>query len=209
MGLKKCSTCKIEKEICEFHKWKFGVDGYRRVCKECRKNETKKYYEKNSEKIKINVNSYRIENIDKIKERNKKNYQKNREKVLLDLKKYRENNKDKRNEYQRIRKSVDPIFKLKHNMNSRLRVFLKSKNLTKKNKTFEVIGCTPKELKEHLENQFTDGMSWDKMGKEIHIDHIIPLSSAKTEEEIYKLCHYKNLQPLWAIDNMKKGDKII
>jgi hypothetical protein len=94
-------------------------------------------------------------------------------------------------------------------MNSRLRVFLKSKNLTKKNKTFEVIGCTPKELKEHLENQFTDGMSWDKMGKEIHIDHIIPLSSAKTEEEIYKLCHYKNLQPLWAIDNMKKGDKII
>jgi hypothetical protein len=128
---------------------------------------------------------------------------------LLDLKKYRENNKDKRNEYQRIRKSVDPIFKLKHNMNSRLRVFLKSKNLTKKNKTFEVIGCTPKELKEHLENQFTDGMSWDKMGKEIHIDHIIPLSSAKTEEEIYKLCHYKNLQPLWAIDNMKKGDKII
>lgn len=53
IGLKKCSTCKIEKEICEFHKWKFGVDGYRRVCKECRKNETKKYYEKNSEKIKI------------------------------------------------------------------------------------------------------------------------------------------------------------
>jgi hypothetical protein len=42
-----------------------------------------------------------------------------------------------------------------------------------------------------------------------HIDHIIPLASAKTEEEMIKLCHYTNLQPLWAIENMSKGSKII
>jgi hypothetical protein len=52
-------------------------------------------------------------------------------------------------------------------------------------------------------------MSWGLMGKSIHIDHIIPLSSANTEEDIYKLCHYTNLQPLWAEDNIKKGDKIL
>jgi hypothetical protein len=52
-------------------------------------------------------------------------------------------------------------------------------------------------------------MSWEKFGKYIHIDHIIPLSSAKTEEEIYKLCHYTNLQPLWAEDNLKKSNKLI
>jgi hypothetical protein len=53
-------------------------------------------------------------------------------------------------------------------------------------------------------------MSWDNYGfYGWHIDHVIPLSSAKTEEEVYKLCHYTNLQPLWAEDNLKKGSKII
>jgi hypothetical protein len=58
-----------------------------------------------------------------------------------------------------------------------------------------------------LEKQFVVGMSWDNRNK-WHIDHIIPLSSAKTEEEIYKLAHYTNLQPLWAEDNLSKGDTI-
>jgi hypothetical protein len=92
-------------------------------------------------------------------------------------------------------------------MNSRLRIFLKSKNITKNNKTFEIIGCTPQKLKQHLENKFTEGMKWGLIGQYIHIDHIIPLCSAKTEEEIFKLCHYTNLQPMWAIDNIKKGGK--
>ena len=51
-------------------------------------------------------------------------------------------------------------------------------------------------------------MSWELMGKHIHIDHIIPLSSAKSKKELFNLCHYTNLQPLWAEDNLKKGDKI-
>ena len=51
-------------------------------------------------------------------------------------------------------------------------------------------------------------MKWDNHGK-WHIDHIIPLSSAETEEEVYNLCHYTNLQPLWGEDNLKKGKKII
>ena len=70
------------------------------------------------------------------------------------------------------------------------------------------MGCSYEFLKEHLEKQFVDGMSWENRS-EWHIDHIIPLSSAKNEDEIYKLCHYTNLQPLWAIDNIKKGKKLL
>ena len=94
-------------------------------------------------------------------------------------------------------------------MRSRLNIFLKTKGVRKTNKTFDIVGCSPEFLKEYIENKFTEGMSWVLMGKHIHIDHIIPLSSAKTEEDVYKLCHYTNLQPLWAEDNLKKSSKII
>ncbi len=206
MENKVCSKCGIEKEVSDFHKWKHGPDGYKRECKKCRKLETKKYYIKNEQKIKKRVSDYRKSNPDKIKEIRQKIYERDKERILKINKLYRENNKEKRNEYTRNRKSNDPIFKLKHLMNSRIRIFMKSRNIQKHNKTFDIVGCTPQELKEHLEFKFKDGMSWDNQG-EWHIDHIVPLSSGKTVDEIIKLCHYTNLQPLWAIDNMKKGSK--
>ena len=89
-------------------------------------------------------------------------------------------------------------------------MFLKTKNMQSNSGTFKMLGCTPDELRLHLEKQFIDNMSWDNYGRYgWHIDHIIPISSAKTEEEVYKLAHYTNLQPLWAKDNYYKGDKIL
>lgn len=206
MKTKKCNTCNLEKNISEFHKWKYGPDGYKRECKKCRKSETNKYYQNNSEKVKIRVSDYRKKNLGKLKQSKKLIYEKNKENILSANKKYRDENREKRNKYVRERKLTDPIFKLKHSMNSRIRVFMKTKNITKKNKTFDIVGCSPEELKEHLENQFTEGMTWENHGRYgWHIDHIIPLSSATTEDDIIKLCNYKNLQPLWAIDNIKKG----
>ena len=72
----------------------------------------------------------------------------------------------------------------------------------------KLLGCSYEEVREHLSKQFTEGMSWDNYG-EWHIDHIIPLASATTEEEVLKLYHYTNLQPLWAKDNLSKGCKIL
>jgi hypothetical protein len=92
----------------------------------------------------------------------------------------------------------------------RIKKYLLIRNITKKNTTFIIVGCVPSELKIHLESQFTTGMSWDNYGLYgWHIDHKVPLSSAKSEEELLKLCHYSNLQPLWAEDNLKKGSSII
>ena len=88
--------------------------------------------------------------------------------------------------------------------------YLRLKGLTKTNKTFTIVGCTPAELKIHLEKQFKPGMTWwNHTPKGWHIDHIIPLASAETIEETEKLSHYTNLQPMWAKENMKKGNKIL
>jgi hypothetical protein len=107
-------------------------------------------------------------------------------------------------EYEKKRRLTDPIFYLRKKVRNRLRDYFRVKT----KKTLEYLGCSFEDLKLHLEIQFTDGMTWNNRG-EWHIDHIIPLSSAKTEDELYKLCHYTNLQPLWAEDNLKKSNKIL
>ena len=221
--MKVCSKCKIEKEISEFFKELQNKDGHKHICKICSKEYCKEYNIKNRKKIQSQKKEYRINNIEKllshdkvyyIKNKEKKqSYQKehyinNREKKLSHSKEYHINNREKINEYYRNKRLNDPIYKLKDNVRARLNQYLKSTGITKNKKTFDIVGCSPPELKEHLERQFVDGMSWNKMGKEIHIDHIIPLSSADNEDEIYKLCHYSNLQPLWAEDNLSKGNKI-
>lgn len=72
-------------------------------------------------------------------------------------------------------------------------------------KTEELLGCTWQRAKCHIEKQFTDNMSWDNHG-EWHIDHIIPLSSAYDEYTLSLLCHFTNLKPMWAKDNLSKSD---
>jgi len=183
----------------------------------------KQFREKNPDYVKNYYINNRTKMIDSVKKQYFKNKEtiltKNRERALkyyyenIDIikekrKEYDKNNREKRNNYISDRKLNNPIYRLSHIVRNRIKQFLKTNNITKKNKTFDIVGCTPEFLKEHLERKFTEGMSWDNQGK-WHIDHIVPLSSAKTDEEIYKLCHYTNLQPLWAKDNLKKGDKII
>ena len=90
----------------------------------------------------------------------------------------------------------------------RISGFMEIKKMTKRNKTFHMIGCTPQELIKHIEKQFHPGMNWDNWSVHgWHLDHIIPLDSGKNQEEVEKLCHYTNLQPLWAKENRKKSNK--
>ena len=94
------------------------------------------------------------------------------------------------------------------NLRSRIR-----KALQKEQKTGSAVrdlGCSIVDFKQHLESKFTEGMTWDNYGRNgWHIDHIKPLASFDLEdlEKFKKACHYSNLQPLWAKDNLKKSDK--
>jgi hypothetical protein len=190
METKKCTKCGIEKDINEFRKDKTKKGGVYSSCKKCKLV----WRQKNKERVNLSNKKWRDNNSEKVKKINS-NYQKNnKEKVNLKMINYRKTN---------------PLHKLKCLVRSRMWNFLNYKNITKRNGTFEIVGCSPQFLKEYLEGRFTDGMSWELMGREIHIDHIIPLSSAKNEEELYKLCHYTNLQPLWAKENIIKSNKIL
>jgi len=88
-----------------------------------------------------------------------------------------------------------------------VRKSIKRGGFTKRSKTYDILGDEWIFVKNYIENLFVDGMTWDNYG-EWEIDHIIPISSGKTEEDVIRLCHYTNLQPLWKKDNRLKGDKI-
>ena len=123
---------------------------------------------------------------------------------------YRKQNKEKirltENRYILNRRKIDPLFKLAMNMRARMRIFITKSGFNKKKSTFKLIGCSPENLRKHLEKKFKNGMTWKNHG-EWHIDHIKPLSSAKNVDQMNKLFHYSNLQPLWATENLKKSNK--
>lgn len=197
METKICNECGLEKNLSEFYKRTDTPNGYRNNCKECKLKNNHKWSKDNKEKISIIGKIWREKNKESIRERIKK----------WEVKNYRRI-RDRKNKRARERRKEDPVYHLINKVRCRLRKYLITLSITKKNRTFDIIGCTPEFLKEYLEKQFRDGMNWENRG-EWHIDHIIPLSSATSEEELYKLCHYTNLQPLWAEENLRKGNKIL
>lgn len=128
------------------------------------------------------------------------------EQAVYDAKYYASHRKE-RAEYERSRKVDDPQFKLACNLRARLGSAIK--NHQKSGSAVRDLGCTIAELKEHLEEQFQLGMTWDNYG-DWHLDHILPLASFNLEnrDELLEACHYSNLQPLWAADNLSKGCKV-
>lgn len=200
--MKICKKCGVEKEISEFGKLSASHDGKRNQCKKCVNFYLKNNRSEDANQRKTLYNKlYRVKNRELINNKTKIYYEKNPDKkVKSSLEYFRQ--------YHKNRYKIDILFKLSKILRSRLNKIIKLNNINKKNSTFEIVGCNPKELKEHIEKQFKTGMSWENYGYYgWHIDHIIPLSSAKTEEDVYQLSHYTNLQPLWGEENFKKGTK--
>jgi len=202
--MKTCKICKLTKDTSEFHpcgKYK-NKTYYRGECIKCNneiqktvgKEYTKKY--RATEKYKETKRKYRLTE-----------EQKNKAKEYAQ----RSEVKKRRNELTKIRLKKryynDPLHRLKITARARLYEVLTRYKYPKRGSIFKYLGCDIIVLKQHLELQFKEGMNWDNYG-DWHVDHIIPLSSAKNEKELIELFHYKNLQPLWAEENLLKSNKL-
>ena len=116
--------------------------------------------------------------------------------------------KSVRNAGRKKRRETDSLYKMTENVRRRIYGCFKANSFIKKN-TIKLIGCDLKFLFSYIESLFKSGMTWQNQGKNgWQIDHIVPLCSAKTIEELEKLCHYTNLQPLWDSENSLKNDKM-
>ena len=200
--MKKCAKCGETKDLIGFSIQKRSKDGRQSYCKTCVKQvclsptvkeKNRIYYQQNKEKKRI----YAENNRERIQNYNGKWYQKNKKKVNT-----------LRTIYSRNKRHNDPTFRLLFNLRGRLYKIMKSIKTKKDKPTKEFLGCSMEALKIYLENQFSTGMSWDNYGK-WHVDHIKPCCSFDlTDIEQQKVCfHYTNLQPLWAMDNIKKAGK--
>jgi len=196
-------------------------DAYLEANKEKISEQNKAYLEANKEKIAEQKKAYHEANKEKISEQNKAYYQANKEKISEQNKAYRKANKEKISEQNKLyvmqRRAKDLLFKLKCNYRASCRRAFQSIGQKKNNPSLKLLGFkTWQQLAKHLSKQF---YNHPKTGEVMtfgnhakygwHIDHIIPLSTATTEEDIIKLCHYTNLQPLWAEENLAKSNKIL
>lgn len=207
-----CTKCKLNKEICDFYKG-------RCECKCCGqeyklktalhiKEQKKEYYKLNKEKISKRCAAYQSSNKLKYKEIGKRYRENNKEKINLQIKEWQIKNSARRKAHWAFRQRNDINYRLKKQMRSRIWSALKGR--CKSAKTFSLLGCSLGEFKTYLKSKFKVGMTWENYGK-WHVDHILPCASfdLSDPEEQNECFNYKNLQPLWASDNIRKSDKII
>lgn len=185
----------------------------------------REYHNSHKAEISAKNKKFREENKELVKARKHADYIKHKESIAIKQKAYREANKEKLakyfSEYGKKKRAEKREYLRKYNKDRcerdveykllkrlRFRIWLAVSTNGKSKKTIDLVGCSIPELKSHLESKFVDGMSWDNYG-EWHIDHIRPCASFDmSDHEQQKLCfNYKNLQPMWGLENISKGGK--
>ncbi len=189
--MKQCRKCKDIKELELFPNHKNTKDGKGSWCKLCVSKNTQKYISRNRdthyqkmEKWRENNPQYQTQWLEENKGYHSTYY----------------HNIIKKDELKRFIKNVRSLIydSFKRGTNGNFKKSLPTEN---------ILGCSIEFFMNHLQSKFSNGMTFKNHG-EWHIDHIIPISSAKTEEEVYLLSHYTNFQPLWSKDNLKKKNNI-
>ena len=190
------------------------ISSKQKAYNEANKDKIKAYQKANKDKLKNYNKDYQKANKDKIKLQKKVYNQANRDRLKLRKNDWCQDNKDKiklqKNSYSKNRRKTDIQFKLSHNLRSRLKSAIKGN--FKIGSAVNDLGCSIEQLKQYLESKFLLGMTWDNWTTDgWHIDHIKPLASfdLTDKKQFLEACHYTNLQPLWATDNIIKSDKIL
>lgn len=204
--MKICKKCNTEKSFDEMVKNKNCKDGYEPRCKLCNNQYIKNYRNIFNKTKRVKVDTSKTKKL---------YYEANKEKINANGKKWRDANKEELKKLRRTylinKKKTDILFRLKENIKNNIRQSFSVRKFRKVSKTANILGCTYEEFKQHLESNFEPWMRWDNYGNwngiptEINtawdIDHIIPLDTAKSIEDITRLNHYSNLQPLCSYTN--------
>lgn len=206
----KCKSC-----IAKASKEKYAADP------EARRQYEAKWRAENVDKCTAKTYRWRENNPNKWADYRKVYYNNNKEKISAQQKLIHEKYKEKYNERNRQYKKdnhaslmqkrkerieASPLLQFKERIRQLTKGAFRRLKQQKKFRTNDMLGADWQIIKEHFVSQFKDGMTWEAfIAGEIHVDHIKPLATAKTEEELIALCHYTNLQPLWCLDNLSKG----
>jgi hypothetical protein len=178
-----------------------NVGGSGRKFKGGKSESDKRYYKKNRDKRLKYFSNWQKENRDKLNEYHKEWREKN-------IERHRKNKRI----YEKTRKANNPLYKLIANFRTAIYQVLKENNLDKNGHYFEILKYSPEQLISHLENKFSDEMTWDNYG-EWHVDHILPITSFNIQEigdqEFMKCWSLDNLQPMWGEENIRKSNKIL
>ena len=219
--IKCCSKCKKEKYLNEFSKDNLSKDGRRHICKNCAKLVMYGYQQKLQSTDRIIPDEHQCSKCDKVKSKDefgKDKYNKNGlkhickecEKIYRRERKRIRTDKDRatRRAKDKERLKSDHLFALKDRIRHNIKESIRRRGYSKKTKTLEILGCeTWQFFYDYIESKFQKDMTWDDRSA-WHLDHIIPISTAKTEKDVFRLNHYTNFQPLWKDDNIKKSNNI-
>ena len=176
------------------------------------KEQNIKYRKEHKEELKEKGKKYREKNKEIINEKSKEYYKKNKEKILDYHHKYNKENSEvlvkKAYEYQKHKESTDEFYKFKRLIRDCILKSFKRANHRKSSYAKDIIGIDFDAAWDYLKETWKKNYGTEYNGEPYHIDHIIPLSTAKNEEDVIKLCHYTNLQMLKPDDNLEKSDKL-
>jgi hypothetical protein len=180
-------------------------------CKSCGSAYRKTYYASNKDTLLKDNKAYRESNYRDICAQRRMKYAENRVAIIERNLAYRSGNREAHRERvsrnSKKRMELDPVYAMQRRVKALIGTRLRSGGYSKKSRSHEILGCDWITFKLHIERQFVPGMTWENRSF-WHLDHIVPMATAKAECDVIALNHFTNLRPMWAIENIRKSDTV-